>query len=138
MNKKRLIFSLTIIILLTVLAIFGLYHFLGKKPFANINEADISSASVQLMPPNKTVQITELSELADVLKDIVVYNKDDSYKEYDGQAVIFTITMTDGTKTVISAYNPFVVIDGIGYRTKYEPCERLSQFANDLLMVQKQ
>lgn len=138
MNKKRLIFSLTIIILLTVLAIFGLYHFLGKKPFANINEADISSASVQLMPPNKTVQITELSELADVLKDIVVYNKDDSYKEYDGQAVIFTITMTDGTKTVISAYNPFVVIDGIGYRTKYEPCERLSQFANDLLMVQNQ
>lgn len=137
MNKKRLIFSLTIIILLTVLAIFGLYHFLGKKPFANINKADISSASVQLMPPNKTVQITELSELADVLKDIVVYNKDDSYKEYDGQAAIFTITMTDGTKTVISAYNPFVVIDGIGYRTKYEPCERLSQFANDLLKIQE-
>lgn len=137
MNKKRLIFSLTIIILLTALAIFGLYHFLGKKPFANINEEDISSASVQLMPPNKTIQITELSELADVLKDIVIYNKDDSYKEYDGQAVIFTITMTDGTKTVINAYNPFVVIDGIGYRTKYEPCERLSQFANDLLKLQE-
>lgn len=137
MNKKRLIFSLAIIILLTALAIFGLYHFLGKKPFANINEEDISSASVQLMPPNKTIQITELSELADVLKDIVIYNKDDSYKEYDGQAVIFTITLTDGTKTVINAYNPFVVIDGIGYRTKYEPCERLSQFANDLLKLQE-
>lgn len=137
MNKKRFIFSLAIIILLTLLSIFGLYYFLGKKPFANINEADISSASVQLMPPNKTIQITELSELADVLKDIVIYNKDDSYKEYDGQAVIFTITMTDGTKIVINAYNPFVVIDGIGYRTKYEPCERLSQFANDLLKIQK-
>lgn len=137
MNRKRLIYSLTIIILLTILSIFGLYRFLGKKPFANINEADISSASLQLMPPNKTIQIAELSKLADVLKDIVIYNKDDSYKEYVGQAVIITITMTDGTKTVINAYNPFVVIDGIGYRTKYEPCERLSQFANDLLQIQE-
>ena len=136
MNKKKLILALTIIIL-TVLAIFGLYPFLGKKPFANINEADISSASVQLMPPNKTIQITQLSKLADILKDIVIYNKDDSYKEYGGQAVIITITMTDGTKTVINAYNPFVVIDGIGYRTKYEQCERLSQFANDLLQIKE-
>ncbi|MGN0451655.1 MAG: hypothetical protein ACI4FN_06060 [Acutalibacteraceae bacterium] len=84
MNKKKLILTLTII-LLTVLSIFGLYPFLGKKPFANINEADISSASVQLMPPNKTI----------------------------------------------------VVIDGIGYRTKYEQCERLSQFANDLLQIKE-
>lgn len=136
MNKKKLILALTIIIL-TVLAIFGLYPFLGKKPFANINEADISSASVQLMPPNKTIQITQLSKLADVLKDIVIYNKDDSYKEYGGQAVIITITMADGTKIVINAYNPFVVIDGIGYRTKYEQCERLSQFANDLLQIKE-
>ena len=41
--------------------------------------------------------------------------------------------MTDGTQTSIMAYNPFLVIDGIGYKTKYEPCEALNSYANRLL-----
>ena len=36
-------------------------------------------------------------------------------------------------KTDIMAYNPFLVIDGIGYRTKYEPCQMLNSYANRLL-----
>lgn len=55
-----------------------------------------------------------------------------SYKKYGGQAVIYTITMNDGTEITVNAYNPFIIIDGIGYKTKYEPCERLSQIANEL------
>ena len=53
--------------------------------------------------------------------------------EYDGQGVVFTLTMVDGTQTDIMAYNPFIVIDGIGYKTKYEPCEALNSYANELL-----
>ena len=45
--------------------------------------------------------------------------------------------MSDGTETVINAYNLFIVIDNVGYRTKYEPCERLSKIANMLLNEQK-
>ena len=30
-------------------------------------------------------------------------------------------------------YNPFLVIDGVGYKTKYEPCEALNHYANRLL-----
>ena len=30
-------------------------------------------------------------------------------------------------------YNPFFVIDGVGYKTKYEPCQALSAYANRLL-----
>lgn len=41
--------------------------------------------------------------------------------------------MSDGTQTSIMAYNPFLVIDGTGYRTKYEPCEALNSYANRLL-----
>ena len=41
--------------------------------------------------------------------------------------------MTDGTQTEVMAYNPFLVIDGIGYKTKYEPCEALNSYANQLL-----
>lgn len=105
----------------------------GRRPYKNLDAAQLASASVQLLPPDETVQITELGELAGYLSDVVIYRKDDSYTEYAGQAVIFTLTMADGTRTSIMAYNPFLVIDGVGYRTKYEPCEALSSYANRLL-----
>ena len=47
--------------------------------------------------------------------------------------MVFTLHMTDGSTTDVMAYNPFLVIDGVGYRTKYEPCEALSRYANQLL-----
>jgi hypothetical protein len=31
-----------------------------------------------------------------------------------------------------TAYNPFFIIDAVGYRTKYEPCEKLNLWANEL------
>lgn len=75
----------------------------------------------------------EKKELVEYLKDVVIYKKDNSYTEYAGQGVTFTLTMSDGTQTQIMAYNPFLVIDGVGYRTKYEPCEALNNYANRLL-----
>lgn len=104
-----------------------------KKPFRDLDSSEIESATVRLIPPDKTIQIMEKGELADFLNDVVIYNRDDSYTEYDGQGVIFTLTMSDGTQTEIMAYNPFLVIDGVGYRTKYEPCNALNSFANRLL-----
>lgn len=68
-----------------------------------------------------------------LISQIITYQKDQSYTDYAGQGVIFTITMTDGTKHSIMGYNPFVVIDGVGYRTKQEPSEQLNRFANELL-----
>ena len=88
---------------------------------------------VRLTPPGETIQITEMTELVNLLKDVVIYNEDNSYTEYCGQGVIFTLTMANGTQTSIMAYNPFLVIDGVGYKTKYEPCEALNQYANMLL-----
>ena len=68
-----------------------------------------------------------------ILNAVVLYKKDNSYTKYSGQAVTFALTMADGTQTEIMAYNPFLVIDGVGYRTKYEPCEALNNYANKLL-----
>jgi len=86
-----------------------------------------------LAPPDKTIQITEIEELAAYLNEVVIYNEDNSYTEYTGQAVIFTLTMADGSQEEVTAYNPFVVINGTGYKTKYEPCEKLNSYANELL-----
>lgn len=104
----------------------------GKKPFQDLEASDISGASVELVPPETTVQITELEELAGYLNDIIVYEKDNSYNEYAGQTVTITLTMKDGSKKEIRENNPFVVIDGTGYKAKYEPLEALSHYANSL------
>ncbi len=108
----------------------------GDRPYKNLDTSQIAAATVRLIPPDKTVQITELEELVSYLRDVVIYREDNSYTEYDGQGVIFTLTMADGTQTEIMVYNPFLVIDGVGYRTKYEPCEALNNYANRLLNVQ--
>ncbi|HCT91300.1 MAG TPA: hypothetical protein DF613_07965 [Lachnospiraceae bacterium] len=105
----------------------------GKKPFEELKASEIASATVQLLPPDKTIQITDMEELTDFLSDAVIYQADNSYTEYVGQAAIFTLTMSDGSQIEIMEYNPFLVIDGVGYRTEYEPCEALNDYANRLL-----
>ncbi len=132
MRKKTITISL-ICILATVVIMIVFAAAGGRKPYKNLDAAQVISAAVQLSPPDTTIQITEIKELVDLLKDVVIYNKDNSYTEYDGQGVTFTLVMADGTQTSIMAYAPFLVIDGVGYKTKDEPCEALNQYANMLL-----
>ena len=131
--KKKLCSIVSLCILILCVVGTALFIGRGKKPYKNLDSSQIVSATVRLAPPDKTVQIIEKKELVEYLKDVVIYNEDNSYKEYSGQGVIFTLNMTDGTQTSIMAYNPFLVIDGIGYKTKYEPCEALNSYANRLL-----
>jgi hypothetical protein len=44
---------------------------------------------VLLIPPNETIKITDIEELTGYLRDVVIYNEDNSYTEYSGQGVIF-------------------------------------------------
>lgn len=105
----------------------------GKKPFRDLVETDIVSVTVNLSPPDKTIAISEFEELVSYLNDVVIYSEDNSYTEYAGQGVTFTIIMTDSTQTDVTAYNPFLLIDGVVYKTKYEPCNALNTYANKLL-----
>ena len=107
--------------------------FSAHRPFKDLEAADITSASVRLSPPDTTIQIVETEELVSYLNEVVIYNKDNSYTEYAGQAVIFTLSLADGSQVEIIAYNPFIIIDDIGYKCKYEPCEALNHYANELM-----
>ena len=112
---------------------FKIVLFSAHRPFKDLEAADITSASVRLSPPDTTIQIVETEELVSYLNEVVIYNKDNSYTEYAGQAVIFTLSLADGSQVEIIAYNPFIIIDGIGYKCKYEPCEALNHYANELM-----
>lgn len=129
MKKRTIIISLICIISAVIITIVFV-RVNGRKPYKDLDAAQIISAEVRLSPPGTTIQITEKKELVDLLKDVVVYHEDNSYSEYSGQGVTFTLDMADGTQTNIMAYNPFLVIDGVGYKTKYEPCEALNHYAN--------
>lgn len=106
----------------------------GYRPFRNLEAADITAASVCLTPPDVTIQLdrAEIETLSGLLRAVRVTRRDDSYPQYCGQAVTFSLTMADSTETRVMAYNPFLVIDGTGWRTAYEPCEALNGFANRL------
>ena len=109
-KKKRSI--MVIICVATVICIVGI-HFIGRKPFKSLKSTDIVSATVLLEPPNETIIITDVSELVADLNEVVVYNRNQSYHNYVGQGVTFTLTMSDDTQMKIMAYNPFIVINGI-------------------------
>ena len=109
--------------------------FYGRKPFRGLEVSDIAAASVTLMPPDVTLALdeAEIEALAELLGEVRITRRDQSWTEYAGQAAQFTVTFTNGTVTEVTAYNPFLIMDGTGYRTAYEPCEALNHFANELL-----
>ena len=135
MKKKGLIIAIGCLIIIGIMGAV-VFAFSGQRPYKDLEASDIISATVYLAPPDKTIEVTDIDELAAYLSEIVIRNRDDAYTEYEGQAVVFTLTMADGAQEEIMVYNPFAVINGTGYKAKYEPCEKLNSYANNLLIQQ--
>lgn len=132
MKKKILIAALCVLVLAG--GVLAKLYLIGGRPLRGLSAEEFTAAKVELYPPDVTLELAreEIGELAAILDRVVTYQRDDSYVDYCGQAVIFTLTKTDGTQLRVQAYNPFVVINGEGYRTKYGPCEELNQLGNDI------
>lgn len=129
--KKRAPFF---ILALCALALVLVWKPFGSRPLRHLTAADIQSAQVELFPPDVTYQLTgeEVDRLVLLLNQVVIYRRDDSWREYSGQLCRFTLTKTDGTVVTVAACNPFLIIDGAGFLAKYAPCEALNHFANTL------
>ncbi len=123
------------LVLAALLALAAGLLFGGRRPFRGLEAADIAAAAVLVGPPDMMLDLDagEIEVLADLLGDVRITWPDQSYTEYAGQTVLFTVTMADGTETSVSAFAPFLIIDGTGWRTAHAPCEALSRFANELL-----
>lgn len=137
MKKKVLAAALCALVLAG--GILAKLYLIGTKPLRGLAVNEVTSATVELYPPDATLELTqeEIEDLIPILNRVVSYRRDTSYTEADGQAVIFTLTKSDGTQLRVQAYNPFIVIGGEGYRTKYGPCEELNQLGNDLLRARR-
>ena len=93
MKKKALTAAACLIIAVVLLS-----AFCGRKPYKDLQPSDIVSAAVSFDMPDKTIQITEIKELTEYLSKVVIYKEDNSYTEYAGQGVTFTLTMADATE----------------------------------------
>lgn len=112
--------------------------FIGTRPFKNIKMDSIKSASIYLIPPNTTEELSdeEIEELVTILHDVRIYNRSWIYMFSGGQGCIFTITFTDGTVLEVNVSSPSLIIDGKGYRAEYETCQALNQLANNICDTQ--
>ena len=128
MRRKGILAAAVILAALTA----AVLNTRGKMPYQDLKASEVDSAAVRLSPPDETVPIADPEELVALLKEVVIYREDNSYTEYSGQAVTFTLTMADGSQEEITAYSPFLIVNGTGYRAKYGPCEQLSRYANQL------
>lgn len=125
-------------VLACVLALVCLPALAGcSRPYRELDAAEIATATVCLSPPDKTFLIEDTEELAALLREVVLYEEDDSYTEYAGQGAAFSLEWTDGTQTRITAFSPFLIVDGVGYQAKKEPCQMLSRYANRLMNEEK-
>ncbi len=132
---KRILTAVAAAVLSAMLIVIGITY--GEKPFARLNTSDIASATLYAAPPSAEIAISDqqiLSELVDILHSVKVYDKNENGREYDGQLVRFTLTLKDGSVLDVGAYNPFLYINEIGYKTAYGPCQRLNQLGNRLLL----
>jgi hypothetical protein len=129
--RKRLHVAAVLIaaaILIVLVCIFAV-----KRPFLHLNADDIASAEVFLIPPDVTIPITDrakISELAAILREIRLYEVDDSGRYYNGQLVQATIVLNTGETHTIGAYGSFLFLDGVCYRTEYAPSQALNAFGN--------
>ena len=142
-KKRKNVLILAAVLILAVLAsVFAVRSLIGRRPFEDLEASDIKEASVEFLPPGDTITLDRneiekltdilIEKLTDILNNVVIYRRDGSYRTYNGQSVIFTITKTDGSQVTVNAFNPFLVINDTGYRTEYESCGKLASFGNSL------
>ena len=66
----------------------------GRRPFRDLEPSSIASATVTPSPPDQTLLLQDLGELTDYLREAIIYEEDNSYPDYAGQAGTFTLFLT--------------------------------------------
>lgn len=132
LNKKT---SNIIIISVIVLLIIGVYVLnMGKRPLKTLSSSDITLIEISALPPNEIKYVNKREDIETIinkLRKVVVYEKL-KQNDYNGQVHIYTLVKKDGSRREFMISNPIVGIDGVFYKTKYDPAKELSILYNKL------
>ena len=136
MKKHKGKIIVTVICGLMVIAGVVMYQMnKGTKPLKDLSMDDVESISMSMYLSSVTIELDEdeMERVVELLREIAVYEEDETYGEYNGMPITFWLKASDGSVRNINIGAPFVVIDGVGYRAKYDSCEALDQYANSLM-----
>ena len=94
----------------------------------------VKAITVSVNPPGTTIELgeSEQGKTLELMRNVVIQEQDDSYTEYDGQCVQYTLVMQSGETHIVSFFNPFVVVDDTGYRADCDACTGLSEIGSDI------
>lgn len=139
-NTKNTVVKLATILLIAITAVcvFGFidYH-RPKKPFANLASSDIDHITIEFGIHNYELSDEEQTFFIDLLKETVIYGKDNSWTEYVGLGGDFeTVFKKDGTSFDVNYSYPFVFIDGQGYKGEQKPCVDIQNYIHDIYLYQ--
>ena len=147
-KRNKYLFICFFLLLCTVPVIFlklqteipNLQAELSKTNIENLILSVSEIEEVYLISPSQDTQPCKLTE-ADVLelsslleKVELKSNGSQSYLDYDGVfPFMFHIIYKDGTQMEFGASSPFYIIDSVGYKSEYEPCDAISSLYWELL-----
>ena len=129
-QKRNQMIALAAAIILGICAALGTL-LTGNKPYAGLESEQLSKVEMQLTPQDVRFELGA-EQLTPILRQLTIYRQDDSYTDYAGQTVQVTLTLQDGSTIKVVECNPFLVIDGVGFKAKEESCSQLQAFANQL------
>lgn len=97
--------------------------------------ADIGEVALSAHPPGITIQLYDerITEMLTLLKNVSLYEEDNSYSEYGGRWVNFEIKLNTGKEISLATLGSFFVIDRVGYKADYDACQALNMFADSVL-----
>ena len=132
-QKRNQRIALAVAIILGVCAALGTL-LTGNKPYAGLESEQLNKVEMQLSPPDVRFELEaeEVEQLTPILRQLTIYRQDNSYEDYAGQTVKVLLILQDGTTIEVVECNPFLVIDGVGFKAKEESCSQLNEFANQL------
>jgi len=108
----------------------------SDMPFKDLKATEVEKISLTISPSTKTLEMEDrekIKEIVDILNKVVTYEEDPSNTQYYGQLVQYTLTLKSGATLKVGAYNPFILINDVSYKTKYAPCEELGDLGNRLI-----
>ena len=100
---------------------------------SEVEEVYLISPSQDAQPCKLTEEdVLELSSLLGKVK--LKSNGSQDYLDYDGGfPLMFRIIYKDGTQMEFGASSPFYIIDSVGYKSEYAPCDAISSLYWELL-----
>lgn len=123
---------LAILLAFCLLGVFIGCSTVNETPFSTLTVEEVCSATVCISPPDRTFPVEYITRLVALLKEIRLFEKTTLHQELIGQQITFSLELLDGTRREIALRSPYIVIDGVGYKTADEPRDKLEAFADQL------